>query len=196
MWLQLCNRVTDTGRLRHDSTRCRWLSGHSGLTLELRHAVLLESTSVCPSHLWPLFPVVLPLNLKSITAVVVTVTSTTPQYTARPTAQHSPHKYVEPCQCGPNPGSQPRSSTKPHLAGSGTANTLLIDLPHNVCHDSSLSHLVWYLSRPTFQRTHSQWATTFQESSTEGHIALSDMHTGDVNHLLSLRWWHYVQTAL
>ena len=75
--ISLCNRVSDSGRVvlwglgqRHDSTRRSWLSGQSGLTLELRHAVLLESASVRPSRLWPLFPVVLPLNLKPITVVL------------------------------------------------------------------------------------------------------------------------------
>jgi len=67
--------------------------------------------------------------------------STPPQYKASPMAQHSPHKYVELRQCGPNPRIQLRSSEKPYLAGSGTSNTLLIDLPHDVCHASSLSHL-------------------------------------------------------
>ena len=40
----------------------------------------------------------------------------TPQYTARPTVQHSPLKYDEPPQCGWSPGSQPLSGAKPHLA--------------------------------------------------------------------------------
>jgi len=36
----------------------------------------------------------------------------------------------------------------------------------------------------------------FQATSTEGPIALSNIHIGDVNHLLSLSRWQYAQTAL
>jgi len=53
---------------------------------------------------------------------------------SQPTVQHGPLKNVKPDQCGQNPGNQPPSIVKPHLAGSRTAYTPLIDLSHDVCH--------------------------------------------------------------
>ena len=59
-------------------------------------------------------------------------------------------------RCGPNPGKQPISRTKPHLAGSDMANTPLIDLPHDVCQvQFSVTPVLILPSRPTAQRTFS-----------------------------------------
>ena len=66
-WLRASRAVGSLAETRH---KTQLTFGAFGLTLELRHAVLLESASVRPSRLWPLFPVVLPLNLKPITAVL------------------------------------------------------------------------------------------------------------------------------